>query len=110
VPNPDELPSVFVAAIRGALGWWLVVFLTMFTGVWLGAILGHRAFVAPDAALGVLALCTFAWLFYPQVALAILVSLAAFCLPMRSESRRLHVMAACASFAAWFAVAAWVLP
>jgi hypothetical protein len=101
--------SAFLDAIRTILGWTVVVFVTLVVGHWLGVCLGYGRICGLGESLNVLVWFLFAWLVYPQVAVAWGVTAVSWVLPIHLEGGRVRICAAAANFLAWIVATVWVM-
>jgi hypothetical protein len=106
--DPYNPLHIFADALRTIAGWTLVIFATWYAGLWLGVSITIHAPADLDMVFVVLVLSPYVCLFFPQVGIALVVSLVVWYLPLRIDSARLSFGAACANFLAWLGVAIWV--
>ena len=107
----DPLPaprSPAGEALRDLGIWALVLFATVLGGLWLGMSLGVGRPAPPEMVLTVLSLVPLSWFVFPQVLIAVAVTLVAWYLPLRIDLPRLRIVSASVTFVAWVAIAAWV--
>lgn len=106
--NENDPLAVIGGALRSVVGWAVVIFTTFLAGFWIGMSIGTGKLATPDDVFAAVLLTTFGWLVFPQLALAFLVSLLVWALPLKIDSGRLRLVAACANLVAWLGVTVWV--
>jgi len=107
--GPLPAPRSPVAeALRDLVMWALVLFAAVLGGVWLGMSLGAGRPAPPEMVLTALSLVPLSVFVFPQVLIAVAVTLVAWYLPLRIDLPRLRVVAASVTFAAWVIITAWV--
>ena len=99
-------------AIRTVVGWAAALLLTCVAGLWAGMSLGLGEPVSSNGLLIALMVLPVSWLVVPEHATAIVVTFAvtaaAWYVPLKFDSPRLMIAAACVNFATWCGVAAWI--
>jgi hypothetical protein len=90
-------------------GWAVVVVATMVSGFCCGYWLGHREVTGPSATLTALAWVPLVWLGQPLIFVPYGVTALAFYLPIRFETRWLHLVAVIVTFLSWLIVVAVIV-
>jgi hypothetical protein len=100
---------VIWGAITSVLGWTVVIMCIFLAGFCCGYWIGHRQVTNAAATLSALQCVPVVWMVDARMFIAYVVTALAIYLPLRYESRWLHLCAAVATFLTWLVVVALVV-
>ncbi len=98
--------SAFAGAIRTLTGWACVIAATVLAGAWAGIWIKRGELPELTTAMTAVSLVLLSSFFHPLSAIAVAVAVLAYYLPVRCESVRMGVAAACLTFLTWLFIVA----
>jgi hypothetical protein len=100
--------SEFGEALRTTVGWVALIAGTMVAGIWLGMWIAAGKLPGPVEALSAFGFSFVAWLVFPPITVALLVTLLAIYVPLKAESVWMYVTAPIVNLLVWtYVTASW---